>query len=73
VATWLLVAAAFRYSSLASMTAAALTPLYAWVLRGRIEFVICFALMSAVLLWRHRPNIRKLLAGTETKIGADGK
>jgi glycerol-3-phosphate acyltransferase PlsY len=73
VATWLLVAAAFRYSSLASMTAAALTPLYTWILHGRIEFVICFALMAAVLLWRHRPNIRNLLSGVESKIGAEGK
>jgi glycerol-3-phosphate acyltransferase PlsY len=55
------------------MTAAALTPLYTLALHGRSEFVICFGLMAAVLLWRHRPNIRNLLAGTETKIGAERK
>ena len=73
VTTWLVIAAAFRYSSLASMTAAALTPLYTWALGGRIEFVICFSIMAAALLWRHRPNIHNLLAGRESKIGAEGK
>jgi glycerol-3-phosphate acyltransferase PlsY len=72
VATWLLVAAAFRYSSLASMIAAVLTPLYTWILRGDSEFVICFGLMAAVLVWRHRPNIRNLMAGRESKIGSGG-
>jgi glycerol-3-phosphate acyltransferase PlsY len=43
------------------------------MLHGKVEFVISFALMSAILLWRHRPNMRNLLAGTETKIGAEGK
>lgn len=70
IATWLVVAAAFRYSSLASMIAAALTPLYSLILHGGAGFVICFGLMAAVLVWRHRPNIRNLLAGTESKIGA---
>ena len=73
IATWLVLAAAFRYSSLASMAAAALTPLYTLILHGRIEFVVCFGLMAAVLVWRHRPNIRNLLAGTESKIGAAGQ
>jgi len=73
IATWLVVAAAFRYSSLASMTAAALTPLYTWLLQGRGEFVASFAIMAAVLLWRHRPNIRNLLEGKESKLGGEGK
>ena len=73
IATWLVVAAAFRYSSLASMTAAAMTPLYTWLLQGRGEFVAGFTLMAAVLLWRHRPNIRNLLEGKESKIGGEGK
>lgn len=73
IGTWLLVAAAFRYSSLASMTAAALTPLYTWLLNGRAELVASFALMAVVLLWRHRPNMENLLAGRESKIGGEGK
>jgi glycerol-3-phosphate acyltransferase PlsY len=71
IGTWLLIAATFRYSSLASLVAAALTPLYTWILGGGAEFVLCFGVMAAALLWRHRPNIRNLLSGTETKIGAD--
>jgi len=73
VATWLLVAAAFRYSSLASMAAAALTPLYTWLLQGRSEFIASFTVMAAVLLWRHRPNLRNLLAGKESRIGGDDR
>lgn len=69
IATWLVMAAAFRYSSLASMTAAVLTPLYTWLLGGAPALAVCFAMMAAVLLYRHRPNIRNLLAGRESRIG----
>lgn len=71
VATWLVVAASFRYSSLAAIAAAALTPFYlAWLHPGPgFEYVIASAVMSLLLLWRHRSNIRKLLDGTETRIG----
>lgn len=68
--TWLIVAAATRYSSLSALTAAALTPLYAWLVLPGAAYIICFSLMAALLFWRHRENIRKLLAGTESRIGA---
>ena len=70
VGTWLLVAALFRYSSLAALSATVLTPLYTWLILTTLDYVGCLSIMCALLIWRHRPNIRKLLAGTESKIGA---
>ena len=70
IGTWLLMAALFRYSSLSGMSAAVLTPLYAWILLPSPAYVICFSVMSALLIWRHRSNISNLMAGTEDKIGA---
>ena len=69
VGTWLVVAAAFRYSSLAAISAALLTPLYVWWLVPGAPFLYATLAMTALLLWRHRANIRKLLAGQEPKIG----
>ena len=69
VITWALVAAISRYSSLSALTAAALTPLYTWLVLPEGAYIVCFSLMAALLFWRHRTNIRNLLAGTESKIG----
>lgn len=71
VGTWLIMAALFRYSSLAALTATALTPLYCWLILRIPPYIICLSLMSATLIWRHRSNIKNLLAGTEDKIGTD--
>lgn len=68
-ATWLLAAAAFRYSSLSAIIAALLAPLYVWLFLPAPPYLIVTFLMVAVLLWRHRGNIRNLLLGAETKIG----
>ena len=68
-ATWLLMALIFRYSSLSALTAAAAAPLYALALEPVPAYVGVMILMSALLFWRHRSNIRKLLDGTEDKIG----
>lgn len=70
VATWLAVALIFRYSSLAALVAAAAAPFYVWRLTPVREAFVLSLVMSALLFWRHRDNIRKLLAGTEGKIGA---
>ncbi|MEW5757620.1 MAG: glycerol-3-phosphate 1-O-acyltransferase PlsY [Pseudomonadota bacterium] len=67
--TWLAVAAISRLSSLAALTAAVLTPLYTWWLTGNRYFTVMALLLSILLLWRHRSNIRNLLAGTEPRIG----
>lgn len=70
IAVWLAVAAAFRYSSLAALVAALFAPLCHAFLFGAGPVSIAVLLMSALLVWRHRSNIGKLLAGTESRIGA---
>lgn len=67
---WLSLALLFRYSSLAALGAAILSPLYTLWLAPSLPLVIANLLMATLLLWRHRPNIRKLLAGEEDRIGA---
>ncbi|HEY8553333.1 MAG TPA: glycerol-3-phosphate 1-O-acyltransferase PlsY [Burkholderiales bacterium] len=68
--TWLAVAAAFRYSSLAALVAALAAPLYVWLLGGTGVYIALAAGMTVFLFWRHRRNIRNLLDGTEGRIGA---
>jgi acyl phosphate:glycerol-3-phosphate acyltransferase len=69
LATWALMALLFRYSSLAALTASALAPLYvAWLSPGT-PYLATMIVMSAILIFRHRSNIRNLITGTETKIG----
>lgn len=74
LATWLIVALFFRYSSLAAIVAAVFAPIYyvfghgvAWAADSRIGTAI--GLMALMLLYRHRQNISKLLAGKESKLG----
>lgn len=68
IATWLLMARLFNISSLSAITAATLAPFYMWWLRPEKEFIIASIVISVMLLWRHRSNIRNLIAGTEGKI-----
>jgi len=70
--TWLLMAKVFKISSLSALTAAVLTPLYCWLLAPQIEYIILFSLLSLLLIWRHRSNIRNLMSGAEGKIGNKG-
>ena len=70
MATWLLVAAVFRYSSLAALVAAVGAPIYAMVLHLRPELVFAVAIMSLLLIWRHKSNIHNLLSGKESRIGS---
>lgn len=71
-ATWLAVAAVFRYSSLAALVALAASPAYAWYLAG--EHVAAMAAALAILAFaRHQDNLRRLVAGTESKIGSRAK
>jgi glycerol-3-phosphate acyltransferase PlsY len=69
IASWLAVAFATRYSSLSAIVATLLAPLLVWWLTHEPVLVIATAVMGAILLWRHQSNIKKLLAGTEPKIG----
>ena len=67
--TWVIVAVFFRYSSLASLVSAAFAPFYQLLIWGPSAYVLTMAVMSLLLVWRHSANIKKLLAGTESKLG----
>jgi len=69
LATWIVVALFFRYSSLAAVSAAAFAPLYAFFLFGTRLALPAVILISALLVWRHQTNIVNLVAGREPKIG----
>ncbi|MEO7106092.1 MAG: glycerol-3-phosphate 1-O-acyltransferase PlsY [Rhodoferax sp.] len=76
--TWLVIAYAFRYSSLASIVAAVFAPVYyvfgdglAWAMDKSI--VLSTAVMSLLLVWRHAENISRLVKGTESKLGSKKK
>jgi glycerol-3-phosphate acyltransferase PlsY len=68
IATWIVMALLFRYSSLAALIAAAAAPIYMWWLRPEPAVIAVSLLMSVLLYWRHRSNIRNLLSGTEGRI-----
>jgi glycerol-3-phosphate acyltransferase PlsY len=67
-AVWLGVAGLFRYSSLAALAASLAAPLVL-AFAGRFAEAAVFAAMAALLWWKHADNIRRLLAGRETRIG----
>ncbi len=67
--SWALIAAFFRYASLASLVAAVFAPFYQALIWGVDMFFAVIVVMSALLVWRHRANIKKLLAGTESRLG----
>ncbi|MCK0505494.1 glycerol-3-phosphate 1-O-acyltransferase PlsY [Aromatoleum anaerobium] len=67
---WLAVAILTRYSSAAALSAAVITPISGAVLLGATPTVAVLALIAGILVWRHAPNIRKLMNGSESKIGA---
>ncbi len=71
LATWLLMAWIVRVSSLSALTAAMLTPLFAWGFGLSGVGLAAVLLMVGLLVWRHRSNIRLLLAGAEDRIGSD--
>jgi acyl phosphate:glycerol-3-phosphate acyltransferase len=68
---WLAVAALSRTSSLSALIAALATPV-ALAMTGHIEYAALAAVMTLLLLWTHRANIRRLMKGEEPKIGAKG-
>src|SRR6266516_2795710 len=69
IATWIVVALFFRYSSLASIVSAVFAPLYYFFLFGAREVLPALIIMAALLVWRHKANILKLVAGEERRIG----
>ena len=67
-ATWLATAAIFRYSSLAALMTAALTPLWALLFDHMALFSLSLCLAS-IIFWRHKDNIQRLIRSQESKIG----
>lgn len=67
-ATWLLIAVTRKISSLAALTAAATAPLFAYGLDS-LNLAFAASLLSLILFWRHTENIKRLMAGTEPRIG----
>jgi acyl phosphate:glycerol-3-phosphate acyltransferase len=70
-AVWLGMAAAFRYSSLSALVASLLTPFGLWYFSDA-PTALAMALLVVVLWLKHRPNIERLVAGTEGRIGQKG-
>jgi glycerol-3-phosphate acyltransferase PlsY len=69
-ATWIIVAMFFRISSLAALVAALFAPFAALLLYDPAHpFFLSLCAISALLIWRHKSNIRNLLAGTESRLG----
>jgi len=66
--TWIIIAYTWRYSSLAALVAAVFAPIYQLLLFGPGPKLAAIFLMSVLLVYRHRGNIRNLLAGKETRL-----
>lgn len=71
--TWLVVAYAFRYSSLAALIAALFAPFYYGLLFGADLTLLAVAIMSGLLIYRHGSNIGNLMQGKESRIGSKKK
>lgn len=65
--TWLLVAFLFRYSSLAAIVTVLVTPFYAWMVKP--QYTLPVAMLCCLIVLRHHQNIRRLLDGSEPKLG----
>ncbi|MFG6465726.1 glycerol-3-phosphate 1-O-acyltransferase PlsY [Roseateles sp. BYS87W] len=69
LATWLIIAWFSRYSSLAAIVSAAFAPMYQLLIWEAGPTAVALIIMGLLLVWRHAANIKKLLAGTESKLG----
>ncbi|UOA09089.1 glycerol-3-phosphate 1-O-acyltransferase PlsY [Methylobacter sp. S3L5C] len=65
IGTWLLIYKVGKISSLSALCASILSPLYAWFLLGDVFIVGASVVMMVFLLWRHKSNIQRLIAGDE--------
>jgi len=70
LATWLIIAWFSRYSSLAAIVSATLAPIYQLLIWEAGPTALALMIMGLLLVWRHSANIKKLLSGTESKLGA---
>jgi len=71
--TWLAIAFAFRYSSLAALVAAVFAPFYYALIFGLDAKLLAIVVMSALLVYRHGKNITNLMAGKESRLGSKSK
>ncbi|HWK12836.1 MAG TPA: glycerol-3-phosphate 1-O-acyltransferase PlsY [Rhizobiaceae bacterium] len=71
-AVWIAVAAITRYSSLSALLGSLVAPIAIYLLFQRADAAIAMALMTVLVFIKHRANIGRLLAGTESRIGAKG-
>ena len=69
LATWTIIAAFFRYSSLASLVAAVFAPFWRLLIDGAGPIAFALIAIALLLVWRHEANIRRLFAGTENRLG----
>ena len=70
LATWLFIALVLRYSSLAALVAATAAPIYASMLWGNNGMVVTVGIIAMALVGKHWPNLQRLMAGSEPKIGS---
>ena len=71
LATWLIIVFFFRYSSLAAIVASVFAPFYMFFLfHLSSPYLFAVIIMCALLVWRHKENITRLLNGTESRVGA---
>jgi len=70
LATWLFIALVVRYSSLAALVAATAAPVYAFMLWGNNGMVVTVGIIAMALVGKHWPNLQRLMAGSEPKIGS---
>ena len=70
IATWVIILAFFRYSSLAALISAIFAAVFTALFYGLGVEALCVVVMSALLVWRHKENMRRLLRGEESRVGA---
>lgn len=71
MATWLFVAIIFRYSSLAAIVTVLLAPFYTWMIKP--QYTLPVAMLCCLIILRHHQNIKRLISGTEPKVGEKKK
>jgi glycerol-3-phosphate acyltransferase PlsY len=67
-AVWIVTAVLSRYSSLSALIASVVTPIFLWWF-GQLALAVLFVVLTLLVFYMHRENIKRLLAGTEGKIG----
>ncbi|ANO32033.1 glycerol-3-phosphate 1-O-acyltransferase PlsY [Vibrio breoganii] len=69
--TWLVTAVISRYSSLAALVTALVAPFYTWLIKP--QYTLPVAMLCCLIIWRHQENIKRLMAGSEPKVGSKKK